>query len=212
LTRIGLAPGRRRGRAFRLALQAMAPAAAHDTLKALANSPDDRRRLIQGSGIAGDPAYVPWLIRHMADDETARVAGEAFSLITGADLAWLDLERKPPENFESGPNDDPDDPDVSMDPDDGLPWPDAARVERWWSEQAARYEPGTRVFMGGGLTEEHLLDVLRHGYQRQRRLAAHYRCLLEPGTPLFNTSAPAPRQQRLLAAMPGADRPSAFAR
>jgi len=37
--------------------------------------------------------------------------------------------------------------------------------------------------------------------QRQRVLAAHYLCLLEPGTPLFNTSAPAWRQQRLLAKM-----------
>jgi hypothetical protein len=35
----------------------------------------------------------------------------------------------------------------------------------------------------------------------QRILAAHYLCLLEPGTPLFNTSAPALRQQRLLAKM-----------
>jgi hypothetical protein len=37
--------------------------------------------------------------------------------------------------------------------------------------------------------------------QRQRILAAHYLCLLDPGTPLFNTSAPAWRQQRWLAKM-----------
>jgi hypothetical protein len=45
------------------------------------------------------------------------------------------------------------------------------------------------------------IDVLKNGYQRQRILAAHYLCLLDPGTPLFNTSAPAWRQQRLLARM-----------
>jgi hypothetical protein len=43
--------------------------------------------------------------------------------------------------------------------------------------------------------------VLKTGHQRQRILAAHYLCLLNPGTPLFNTSAPAWRQQRLLAQM-----------
>jgi hypothetical protein len=60
---------------------------------------------------------------------------------------------------------------------------------------------GQRYFMGAPVTWEHCLDVLKHGYQRQRILAAHYLCLLRPGTPLFNTSAPAWRQQRLLAQM-----------
>jgi hypothetical protein len=50
-------------------------------------------------------------------------------------------------------------------------------------------------------TREHCIDVLKSGYQRQRILAAHYLCRLNPGTPLFNTSAPAWRQQRLLAKM-----------
>jgi hypothetical protein len=55
--------------------------------------------------------------------------------------------------------------------------------------------------MGAPVTREHCIDVLKHGYQRQRILAAHYLCLLNPGTPLFNTSAPAWRQQRRLAQM-----------
>jgi hypothetical protein len=53
--------------------------------------------------------------------------------------------------------------------------------------------------MGAPVTREHCVHVLKTGYQRQRILAAHYLCLLEPGTPLFNTSAPAWRQQKLLA-------------
>jgi uncharacterized protein (TIGR02270 family) len=137
----------------------------------------------------------------MGKNETARVAGEAFSLLTGADLAFLDLERKPPENFESGPNDDPNDPNVEMDPDDGLPWPHPERIQKWWGANSGRFQAGTRYFLGAPVTREHCLDVLKNGYQRQRILAAHYLCLLEPGTPLFNTSAPAWRQQRLLAKM-----------
>ena len=137
----------------------------------------------------------------MASVATGRIAGEAFTLITGADLALLDLERKPPENFESGPNDDPDDPNVDMDPDDGLPWPDVKKVEAWWQANQNRFQKGTRYFMGQPVTKEHCIHVLKTGYQRQRILAAQYLCLLEPGTPLFNTAAPAWRQQRLLAAM-----------
>ena len=195
------ADGPHRNRAFRLAMQVMNTSAAHAFLTSVADNPAQLRWLIQGSGIAGDPTYVPWLIRHVADDKTARLAGEAFSLITGADLALGGLEREPPESFESGPNDDPDDPNVDTDPDDGLPWPDPERIKGWWSEKRSRFQPGTRYFMGAPVTREHCIDVLKNGYQRQRILAAHYLCLLEPGTPLFNTSAPAWRQQRLLAEM-----------
>ena len=172
---------------------------AHGLLKQLAGS--QLRWLIQGGGIAGDPAYVPWLINHMGDDTTARLAGESFTLITGAHLSALHLERSQPENIESGPNDDPDDLNVDMDPDEGLPWPDPDKIENWWAANGSRFQKGRRYFMGAPVTREHCIDVLKTGYQRQRILAAHYLCLLEPGTPLFNTSAPAWRQQRLLAKM-----------
>jgi uncharacterized protein (TIGR02270 family) len=201
LTQIGVTDNSHRARAFRLALQALTPAAAHAALQSLGGDPAQIRWLLQGSGINGDPTYAPWLIKHMADDTTSRLAGEAFSLITGTDLALLDLERKPPENFESGPNDNPEDTNVEMDPDDGLPWPDPEKIEDWWATNSSRFQPGQRYFVGAPVTRAHCIDVLKNGYQRQRILAAHYLCLLNPGTPLFNTSAPAWRQQKLLAEM-----------
>jgi uncharacterized protein (TIGR02270 family) len=137
----------------------------------------------------------------MRDDATARIAGEAFTLITGTDFIWQDLDRPQPENIEPGPNDDPEDQDVAMDDDESLPWPDVDRIEAWWAANGNRFQKGTRYFMGAPVTREHCIHVLKTGYQRQRILAAHYLCLLEPGTPLFNTSAPAWRQQRLLAKM-----------
>ena len=201
LTEAALATIPHRSRAFRVALQVMNVAAAHELLRRLAETPEQLRWLIQGSGVAGDPIYVTWLVGHMADLRTARSAGEAFTLLTGADLGLKGLEGKQPEGFESGPNDDPEDPNVEMDPDDGLPWPDVRKVETWWAANASRFQKGQRYFMGQPVTREHCIDVLKNGYQRQRILAAHYLCLLEPGTPLFNTSAPAWRQQRLLAKM-----------
>ena len=133
--------------------------------------------------------------------KTARLAGEAFSLITGLDLAWLDLDRKPPEGPISGPNDDPGDPNVELDEDDDLPWPDAGKIAAWWEDNAPRFTPGVRYFMGEPPSPAHCLSVLRGGFQRQRIAAAEYLCLLTPGTPLFNTAAPAWRQSRLLAQM-----------
>jgi uncharacterized protein (TIGR02270 family) len=197
----GLATAPHRLRAFRLSLQTISLTAAHDLLRRLADDPGQRHWLIQGSGLVGDPVYMPWLIKQMTDSGTARLAGEAFSLITGLDFGQSGLEGARPEKFESGPNDDPDGPNVDMDPDDGLPWPDVPKIEKWWAENSSRFQKGTRYFMGAPVTREHCVEVLKNGYQRQRILAAHYLCLLDPGTPLFNTSAPAWRQQRLLAKM-----------
>lgn len=202
LRRSGLEPdAAHRERAFRLAMQAMDAKSAHATLKDLASDSTQLRWLIQGSGVAGDPSYAPWLIHHMSKPETARAAGEAFTLITGADLDSQQLWRQQPEDIESGPTENPEDEDVALDPDEGLMWPDLQKVEKWWAANASRFQPGQRYFMGAPVTRAQCLDVLKNGYQRQRILAAHYVCLLEPGTPLFNTSAPAWRQERWLAGM-----------
>jgi uncharacterized protein (TIGR02270 family) len=202
LLRAALAEGAPdRARAFRLTLQAMDLRAVHRVLQNLADEPSRLRWLIEGSGIAGDAVYVPWLIKHMTDAKISRVAGEAFTLITGADLDKLQLYRAQPGDFESGPNENPDDPIGDLDPDEGLMWPDQQKVEQWWADNSTRFAKGQRYFLGAPVTREHCIEILKNGYQRQRILAAHYLCLLEPGTPLFNTSAPAWRQQRLLAKM-----------
>lgn len=201
LAQAAVTAGPRAKTALQLTLQAMNLAAAHQLLQRLAESGDQSRRLIQGCGFAGDPMYAPWLINQMADMRTARLAGEAFSLVTGADLKLLQLVRERPESFEPGPNDDPNDPDVEMDEDDGLPWPDPATIQAWWHANSQRFQPGMRYFMGEPLNRDNCLRVLKEGYQRQRIAAALYLCLLNPGTPLFEWRAPAWRQQRLLAQM-----------
>jgi uncharacterized protein (TIGR02270 family) len=137
----------------------------------------------------------------MEDLKLARLAGESFSFITGLDLAYLDLERKPPEGGEFGPNDDPEDDNVVMDEDDSLPWPDPAKIQGWWEANKSHFANGARYFMGKPITREHCIHTLKEGYQRQRIAAALYLCLLEPGTKLFPISAPAWRQQRWLAKM-----------
>jgi uncharacterized protein (TIGR02270 family) len=198
---VAAVPGPHRARAFQLTLQAKDTRRGHDWLATLDKDPANLRWRIRGAGLIGDPRYVPWLISQMDEITATRLAGEAFSLITGLDLAWLDLEVKPPENFDSGPNDDPSDPNVEMDEDDGLPWPDAVKIQSWWDANSHNFQPGTRYFMGQPLNRETCLRVLKDGFQRQRIAAAYYLALLDPGTPLFEWRAPAWRQQRWLAKM-----------
>jgi uncharacterized protein (TIGR02270 family) len=168
--------------------------------KAAAPELAHQRRVIRACGLLGDVRYVPWLVERMDDDPLARVAGESFSLLTGADLAALDLERKPPEHAPGGPSDDPADDNVAMDEDDSLPWPDRARVARWWQQHADGMPLDGRSFMGAPPGREQGAQVLREGFQRQRIVAARTLCLLAPGTRMFPVCAPAWRQQRLLPA------------
>ncbi|CAN7207475.1 TIGR02270 family protein [Variovorax paradoxus] len=184
-----------------LALKVLPAEQAHALLQSIARKEDSVRILIRGIGAAGDPHYVPWLIAQMGDLKLARLAGESFSTITGLDLAAEDLELKPPENPVAGPNDNPDDEDVAMDEDEGLPWPDAEKIDAWWQVNGHRFPHGIRCFVGEPVTQGHCLAVLKTGFQRQRIAAAEHLSLMAPGRPLFNAAAPAWRQQWLLSQM-----------
>jgi len=190
-----------RPRAVALALRAMPVGQGHSLLQGFAQIEDQRRDLVHGSGLVGDPAYVPWLIGQMSDDRLARLAGESFTMITGLDLSRPPFYREHPANFESGPTEDPADENVGMDEDDDLPWPDQAKVQEWWGQNAARFTIGVRHFMGAPPGRAHCIHVLKNGYQRQRIAAAFHLVLLNPGTPLFEWRAPASRQQSALAQM-----------
>jgi uncharacterized protein (TIGR02270 family) len=201
LRQLCLLPVPHQTHAIRLVLKLENNQGANTLLQRLANNPSNKRALLRGVGVSGDALYVPWLIEQMNELKYARLAGESFSYITGLDLAYLDLETKPSDNFEAGPNDNADDDNVAMDEDDGLPWPDPVKLQAWWDVNHQRFEPGVRYFMGERVTVAHCKKVLRDGFQRQRVAAAEYLCLLTPGTPLFPTSAPAWRQQRWLRQM-----------
>ena len=117
-------------RALDLVLRIMPQPAAMHWLRGLNSHPEHARLAVVACGIVGDPAFVPWLIGRMEMPELARVAGESFSLITGVDLAYDDLETDAPEGFEAGPTDNPDDENVALDPDENLPWPDPALIQQ----------------------------------------------------------------------------------
>lgn len=156
------------------------------------------RIAILTAGALGDSDAVPWLIDLMRQKELARVAGEAFTTITGADLDQLKLEMRPPKDVETGPTDNQADDSVEMDLDDKLPWPDRDLIKAWWDKNKGRFKAGTRYLCGQPIAESHLQHVLRYGYQRQRYAAALELAMMNPGQPLFNVCAPGFRQKQLL--------------
>lgn len=171
----------------------------HEWISAMLKDPKRQRRGVQGIGIVGDPARISELIGYMQIEALSRVAGEAFSMITGADLKYLDLDRTKPEEFEVGPTDNPQDADVAMDQDEDLPWPAPDLVRKWWDKHEQQFQPGVRHLRGKPIEPANLVDALKNGYQRQRSAAALELALLQPSEPIFEVRAPGRRQQEALA-------------
>lgn len=185
-------------RAIRLVPRILPPDTCRHWLRELAQEEDLRRFALTGCGVNGDPIYIPTLIHQMSIPEYARVAGEAFSMITGVDLAYEDLDMDQPEDFDADPTEDPADENVYLDPDEDLPWPNAELVDRWWHEHKSEYQPGVRYLCGQPISEANCQRVLREGYQRQRISAAYELALMKPYEPLFEWRAPGWRQQEWL--------------
>jgi len=166
-----------------------------------ASDPKLPRAAVIAAGVIGDPVSIPWLVEQMAFADLARVAGESFTFITGADLALAHLDGEAPSASEAGPTDSPEDENVAMDPDDDLPWPDPALVRAWWDKHKQEFAAGTRYLLGQPMTVESLMEILRSGRQRQRAAAALElaRRQSKARKPLFEVRAPGFRQQLLLA-------------
>jgi uncharacterized protein (TIGR02270 family) len=180
----------RADRALDLLLRRLTPAQAGGFMRDFARDlPERRRSLIRATGIIGDPRAIPWLIERMHVAEESRLAGEAFSMITGLDLPYLDLDRDAPEGFEAGPNDDPADENVALDEDENLPWPDPAKLGDWWVRRRERFPAGTAFFLGEPKERADWLGALSDAYQRQRLAAALELAIRQPSAPLFECRA-----------------------
>jgi len=182
--------------ALELLVSAAPIAQARAVLKRMYDDPQRWPTLVRLIGLSGDPHFVPWLIARMDQPALARLAGESFCLIAGVDLVAGKLDRPAPQDLPEDADDAPSDIEQAE-----LAWPDPAKVAAWWHEHGTRFTPGVRHLVGAPLSTTQGHAVLRNGSQPQRSLAAIHLCLLAPGTPLFNTAAPAWRQRRWLAAL-----------
>jgi uncharacterized protein (TIGR02270 family) len=155
----------------------------------LTKEPTQLRTAAIADGIIGDPDAVEYLIDLMNVPVIARVAGEAFSMITGVDLAYEHLSGEKPEGFEAGPTEDPEDENVAMDPDENLYWPVPELVAKWWNQHRAKFQADRRYFKGKEITIQSLREVLISGSQPERGAAALELALKEPTQPLFEVRA-----------------------
>ena len=166
----------------------------HTWVSEILKGPRRKRLGVIGIGVLGDPARVSELIAYMQIEQLSRVAGESFSMITGADLKYLDLDRPKPEDFEAGPTEDPNDANIAMDEDEDLPWPVPDRVHNWWDKHHHEFQPGIRYLAGKPIEPAALVDILKNAYQRQRAAAALELALLRPSEPMFEVRASGHRQ------------------
>ena len=192
------APGPFAFQALQLGLRALPVAHARARIRALAARADTQRLTVLATGIFGDAASVPWLIQAMADPQLCRLAGEAFTSITGVDLAHFDLVQthSPPLGDDSEA---PPDPVLPPGHEANLQWPAAALVAAWWNENAARFAAGQRYTGGQPLSRAAAFEVLRKGRQRQRAGAALELACIDPQQALINVREVGDRQLRRLA-------------
>lgn len=182
----------------RVALSCCEVGMAKDVTRQLAAQQADPRLLIWSAAWVGDARAVPWLISQMADPQLARLAGAAFSIITGADLQTLGLEGEPMPAMIGATLAGLDDDQMAVNPDDDLPWPSVQAVEGWWALKSPTVPTRTRLFWGLVPGIEGCRSLLKTGTQPVRALAALHRKGLLPGEVAFNVAAPGRRQLRLL--------------
>jgi uncharacterized protein (TIGR02270 family) len=198
LTEFARSPGPRCERALDLLLRLLSTERANGFLRLLAREQGRRRTLIHAAAVVGDALYIPWLATQARDPSTARISGDAFAMITGADLAALGLALPLSADFQAGPSDDPDDENVAIDEDEGLAWPDSEKLDLWWEENKARFDNGTSYFLGLPKRSANWMGALSQAAQHQRWAAALELALRHPEHALFEVRARGNVQRRMI--------------
>jgi len=157
---------------------------ARQQISAMVKTPEMVRIAILASSALGDPQVVPWLISQMEAPEHARVAGQAFTCITGIHLEENDLSIHVP-SLEDIAGDDSEE--LILDEDENLPWPNVEKLKAVWQKYGSHYTAGQRYFVGKPICEDHLSAQLASGFQRHRNAAAMELALLCPSQKMPNS-------------------------
>jgi uncharacterized protein (TIGR02270 family) len=183
-------------RALQVGLRALELDESRRWISAFAKKPEFGRQAVMGAGIVGDPESIPWLIRKMQSPELARLAGEAFTMITGTDLIFHDLNRASLSS--DGAEDSSIEEMLDLDYESNLPWPSPVNVEYWWEKHQQEFRSGTRYLAGAPITAPSARALLVTGKQRQRAAAALELALLRPNQALFEVRSRSDTQEQLL--------------
>jgi len=155
---------------------------ARQWLDKLACAPEQIRSAIKALAALGDPHGIDWLLEQMTMPEHAKIAGEAFSTITGVDLKQIQLIDTT--NTEEDAIDEDEDIDdallLARDEDQYLPVPHVEKVNQHWQQIRQRFTAEQRYFLGQPVATDLLKQTFLHGQQRHRLAAALELALLIP--------------------------------
>lgn len=171
-------------------------------LTAMLSAPERRLGALWALGFSGWIPAADACLEWMGDEDmdVARLAGEAFSAISGLRLEG-DSTRPPKERAEEPvPLSQEDlDADLVPGPEDDLPLPAVEHIARWWHEARDGFDPRARYLMGHPLQTEVLLAALERGPMRRRHVLAKELTLRSGRALVVPTRAPTRRQRAVLA-------------
>jgi uncharacterized protein (TIGR02270 family) len=174
--------------AVEVAFPLLAEASAHTRVRALLQAPETHHWGLLALGTIGSTRTLPYLLREMEQLETARMAGWAFAMITGANVAEDDLEL---EEF----------PDTEDDPllegaavelffVDGLPFPDPALVLDWLQTKGRSLSAEHPLLFGLPRWSWQEMSSPDPGFQGRYRALAQIMALRSPESRLPDWRAP----------------------
>ncbi|ATB50988.1 TIGR02270 family protein [Corallococcus macrosporus] len=163
---------------------------------------DMRPHVLWALGFSGRLGAMEACLALLEDPLVARLAGEAFSAMTGLQLEGL--HALPPGERPEGAPLPPElqedlDADLVPKPEDDLPWPCIGAVRYWWKEARPRFHAERRYLNGQLLEGPVLLEALTHGPMRRRHVLARELAIRGKGQHRIPTRAFSPRQRAALA-------------
>lgn len=134
--------------------------------------PELREDALWAVGFSGRIALADACVQLLRDARCARLAGEAFSAITGLVLQGAFVVEPPEEEEPIPPEQESLDADLSLKPEGLLPMPKAEAVEEWWVRSRKGLDPRVRYLQGKPFSSAALLEQLEDGPMRRRAVHA----------------------------------------
>lgn len=189
-----LNPGPMQTRAIEIAFRCLTPTQAWAWLNQLNNAPDQTFQTALALAHLGDPQGVNWLLARMEEPRYTKVAGDAFCMITGADLEREGLTRHQADLDQPSSEDVDDDEIPALDGYENLPVPDPSRVSQYWQNVRHQFNSSQNYFLGQPLGQpfdpNFLQNTVSHGRQSQRLTLALTHALLDAKAGYTNMKAP----------------------
>jgi uncharacterized protein (TIGR02270 family) len=157
--------------------------------------PELRANALWALGFSGWLTAAEACLLWLGDAKVSKLAGEAFSAITGLHLEGK--YRLPPETSPEEPiplEQEDLDADLSSRPEDDLPTPHPEAVASWWHEERKRFTRGMRYLMGHPFQGEVLCAAFERGPMRRRHVWAQELAIRSQGACRIPTRAFTHRQ------------------